>query len=137
MITLEPEVYLYKFNQKRFRNFKNIELINGQSEEYFEKVLHKSGDSLNIWLDGHASGDVTFSNDNVTPIKIELEAIEKSLSGIREMALFIDDFRGFLQDDFGSPYPSRNFLINWATKNGFNWDIQQDIFIAKISRSGE
>ena len=128
--SLEPSKYLFDFNRIRLRKHENIKLVNGTSEEFFETEVVGINAPVNFWLDGHGSGDVTFVNENITPIKFELDVIEKHLKDLGLVCIFVDDFRGFPKARIGDDYPSRNFLVDWALRNNLNWDVQHDIFIA-------
>jgi hypothetical protein len=129
VITLEPDERIYRFTAHRLRKFKNIEFINGSSELEFDNVLSKLQGSVNFWLDGHFSGDITFKGDLFSPVIKELEMIEKHISRMKKVCVLIDDIRNF-NDDSESGYPSRNYLVDWANKNNLNWLIEHDIFIA-------
>ncbi len=131
-LTIEPDLDLYKFASARLRRKKNVLVLNGTSEEMFLKSLDKCGDRVNIWLDGHFSGDVTFEGDFETPIRFELECISSLNSHFSDICVFIDDVRCFTSPD-PSPqgYPNLKSVIAWAEDSGFLWKIEQDIFIAK------
>jgi hypothetical protein len=130
VITLEPDERIYRFAVYRLRKFKNIEFINGSSELEFDNVLSKLQGSVNFWLDGHFSGDITFKGDLLSPVIKELEMIQKHISRIKKVCVLIDDIRDF-NDDSDSGYPSLNYLVDWANKNNLIWQIEHDIFIAR------
>jgi hypothetical protein len=49
--------------------------------------------------------------------------------------VFVDDVRLFSRTaDTPKDYPPITFLMNWANQNGFNWEIQNDIFIASFKQ---
>lgn len=99
VITIEPSKDLYDFAIWRLRRMKNVRLLLGTSEELFYKsLLDVEKPSLNIWLDGHYSGDVTFNGASVTPIASELQAIHKASDKFDEIKVFIDDIRCFYHD---------------------------------------
>lgn len=133
VITIEPSKDIYDFTSWRLRQKKNVRLLLGTSEELFYKsLLDVEKRSLNIWLDGHYSGDVTFKGASVTPIVSELQAINKASEKFDEIKVFIDDIRCFYHDmGEENDYPGLQFLIDWARESGFNWRIEQDIFIAE------
>ncbi len=131
VFSIEPAALLHKFVAKRLSRLNNVQIVFGTSEEVFEHTITKLEGEANFWLDGHASGDITFSNQDVTPIVYELKILAKQLPRFEECVIFIDDIRGF-SDKFGtSKYPSKEFLIEWANTNNCSWSIQHDIFIAK------
>ncbi len=131
--TIEPSRELFNFSRLRLKTKRNIAFHNGSSEELFHECLLKSGPRLNIWLDGHFSGDITFKGKTNTPIICELNAISQELERFEEIRIFIDDVRCFYHDmNEGNDYPKLDFLIAWARENGFKWRIEQDIFIAEF-----
>jgi hypothetical protein len=126
-------VRIFNFAKFRLRGIKNILLINGSSEEKFEETLSGLAGPVNFWLDGHFSGDITFQGETNSPISKELDLIEKYKNNFGNLVVLIDDIRGF-DGDLNSGYPSLDTVVAWANKNNFNWNIEQDNFIAK-SRS--
>jgi hypothetical protein len=130
VITLEPDERIYRFTAYRLRKFKNVEFINGSSELEFDNVLSKLQGSVNFWLDGHFSGDITFKGNLLSPVIKELEIIQKHITKVKKVCVLIDDVRDF-NNDSSSGYPSKNYLVDWANRNNLVWQIEQDIFIAK------
>jgi len=131
VFSIEPAAILYKFAAKRLSGLNNVQIVFGTSEEVFETTITKLEGEANFWLDGHASGDVTFSNQEVTPIAHELKILANHLSRFEDCVIFVDDVRGF-SDKLGiSKYPSKEFLVEWANTNNCSWSIEHDIFIAK------
>ena len=133
VITIEPSKDIFDFASWRLRRKKNVRLLLGTSEELFYKsLLDVEKRSLNLWLDGHYSGDVTFKGVSNTPIVSELWAISQALDRFEAVKVFIDDIRCFYHDvGEENDYPGLQFLIDWARESGFNWRIEQDIFIAE------
>ena len=125
--TIEPSTPHFNYVSKRFRKIGNVKVINSTSENSFSELLENSKDELNIYLDGHYSGDGTFGASKITPIKEELDSIEKSLARFKRLFVAIDDFRGFTDSD--SAYPSRYYLIDFCKRNNLVWNIEQDIFM--------
>ena len=111
-----------------------MQIVFGTSEEVFESTIAKLEGEANFWLDGHASGDITFSNQEVTPIVHELKILANHLPRFDECAIFVDDIRGFSDKDEMNAYPSKEFLVLWANTNKCTWSIENDIFIAKKSK---
>ena len=132
VLSLEPAENLYNFTKRRLRKKRNIKIINGTSEELFQSTIDGIHDPVCFWLDGHASGDITYCGNATTPIVHELEAIAKSRPKWNEISVLVDDVRGFNQEfsDNGGGYPSINFLVNWAKECNLGWRIEHDIFIA-------
>ena len=130
IISIEPQLLIFNFAKFRLRRLKNILLINGSSEDKFEETVSKLTGPVNFWLDGHFSGDITFQGATNSPISKELELIEKYRNNFNHLVVLIDDIRGF-DGDLNSGYPSRDTVVAWANKNNLQWNIEQDIFIAK------
>ena len=134
--SIEPSRALFEFASFRLRKKSNVQLRLGSSEEIFCTSLRQSGPKLNIWLDGHYSGDVTFQGAIDTPVILELDSIHQELKRFDEIKVFIDDVRCFSNNiDEGNGYPKLDFLVSWANLNGFSWAIEHDIFMATRRRS--
>ena len=127
VITIEPSTPHFYYVSKRFRKISNVRVINTTSENSFSDLLGNSKDELNIYLDGHYSGDGTFGENKITPVKEELDSIEKSLARFKKLFVAIDDFRVFANYD--SAYPSRYYLIDFCKRNNLIWNVEQDIFM--------
>jgi hypothetical protein len=127
--SIEPEPRLFAFAKKRLRK-QNIQLIFGTSQEVFETLLSGVSESVNFWLDGHNSGDITFNSEDVTPIIYELQVISKYSKNFGKLAVFIDDVRGFPIKESNSKYPTLDYLVNWARELNLDWKIEHDIFMA-------
>ena len=131
VFSIEPAALLHKFVTKRLSHLKNVQVVFGTSEKVFESTITKLEEKANFWLDGHASGDITFSSQGVTPILHELMILAIHLPRFKECAIFVDDVRGFSDNSETSKYPSKEFLVGWANSNNCSWSIEHDIFIAK------
>jgi len=132
VVSLEPALPLFKFSKKRLASHKNIEILNGSSEELFLGILSKLSGPTCFWLDGHASGDVTFQGKTETPVVFELDSIKKFRNNWKDLTVCVDDVRCFSQKiskNVGD-YPTINFLVDWAEDCGLGWKIEHDIFIA-------
>jgi hypothetical protein len=132
VFSIEPEPILFKNAQKYFNNVKNVEILNGTSEDVFPVLLPKINGNVNFWLDGHYSAGITFKGPQDTPILDELKIISSNISHFNKVCILIDDIRCFNphQPEYAS-YPSINILVDWARKHDLNWHIEHDIFIAK------
>jgi hypothetical protein len=128
--TIEPARTLYEFASKKYSKYKNISFIFGTSEKELEQILVNIPGSVNIWLDGHYSGDVTYKGEIDSPIITELKLIESHKGIFKTAQIFVDDFRLF-----GSApgYPSKEVLIDWAVAQKLNWIVENDIFCCRIT----
>ena len=136
-ISIEADKNLFETSNKILKNFKNVEILNGKSEDLLDKVISKNLNFKNvcIYLDAHLCQDhlentKTFGNENTaTPILNELEIVSKYVASFKKIVVLIDDIRLF-QGKFQN-YPDKNTLVNWCEENDFLWEIEQDIFICK------
>ena len=136
-ISIEADKNLFETSNKILKNFKNVEILNGKSEDLLDKVISKNLNFKNvcIYLDAHLCQDhlkntKTFGNENTaTPILNELEIITKYLANFEKIVVLIDDIRLF--QGKSQNYPNKNTLVNWCKENDFLWEIEQDIFICK------
>lgn len=130
--SIEPAIALHNTCKQRFHNRANVTLLNGTSETVLPDLLKAIKGKICFWLDGHASGGVTFQGVSSTPVMNELQDIELRLSNFSSIVVMIDDMRCF---DPSIPayadYPSRTRLVEWAERNGMNWHIEHDIFVAR------
>ena len=129
--SIEPQLDLYLYNKEKFSKNPKINLYNSTSELAFPEILPKLQGNLNFWLDGHFSGGDTFLGSEETPIRSELESIAENLDRLGSVIVFVDDVRCFNPSlDLYGKYPDTNYLVSWASNNGFSWTIEHDIFIA-------
>lgn len=136
VISIEPSPEFFKYSKSKLQKFKNIKLMNGTSEELFENALLESAPITNVWLDGHFSEGNTFLGKKVSPIETELHAITKNLNLFQDLVIFVDDVRLFPRSrNIETGYPTFQWLIDWCSENNFEWQIQNDILIANLSRA--
>ena len=136
-ISIEADKNLFETSNRILKKFKNVEILNGKSEDLLDKVISKNLNFKNIciYLDAHLCQDhlkntKTFGNENTaTPILNELEIVSKYVASFEKIVVLIDDIRLF-QGKFQN-YPDKNALVNWCKENNFLWEIEQDIFICK------
>jgi len=136
-ISIEADKNLFETSNKILKNFKNVEIVNGKSEDLLDQIISKNLNFKNIciYLDAHLCQDhlkntKTFGSENTaTPILNELKIVTKYLANFEKMVVLIDDIRLF-QGRFQN-YPNKNTLVNWCKENNFLWEIEQDIFICK------
>ena len=135
VISIEPSLNFFNQAKSRLKKFKNVSLLFGTSEELFEGAIISAGPKVNLWLDGHFSEGGTFRGNKISPIEEELNAVMKQIDRFQHLVIFVDDIRLFPRsNDQETGYPSFRWLIDWCAKNGFNWQVQNDILIAKMDR---
>ena len=136
-ISIEADKNLYETSKKKLKDLKNIEILNGKSEDLLNKVISENLDFKNIciYLDAHLCQDhlrntKTFGSETTaTPILNELEVVSKYIINFEKIVVLIDDIRLF-QGSFQN-YPNKNALVEWCKENNFLWEIEHDIFICK------
>lgn len=135
VISIEPSPKYFAYTESRLKKVKNVTLLNGSSEDLFEGAITAAGPIANLWLDGHFSEGGTFLGSKISPIEEELNAVMKQIDGFQKLVIFIDDIRLFPRSkDQETGYPKFQWLIDWCEKNGFSWQIQNDILIAEMIR---
>lgn len=126
--TIEPAENIHAFVSSKYSKIRNIKFLHGTSEVLFNSTLEQTESSINLWLDGHYSGDVTFKGEVESPIVHELEAVTRNLNRFTAIRVFVDDFRLF---GAAAGYPTKKYLVEWANLNKFSWTVENDIFIAQ------
>ena len=134
VFSIEPEPALFSNAKLLFGKKKNVEILNGTSEDILPSLLPKISGDVNFWLDGHYSMGITYKGERDTPIIQELAAISDNFSHFDKVCVLIDDVRCFNpQIDEYSTYPHIDTLIIWAKKHQLTWHIEHDIFVAKTT----
>jgi hypothetical protein len=106
--------------------------MHGTSETILPGLLKDLRGKVCFWLDGHASGGVTFQGVSSTPIMNELREIEASLPNFSSIVVLVDDMRCFDPSiPMYADYPPRSKLVEWAEKNELTWNIEHDVFVAR------
>lgn len=134
VVSIEPEPELFRKASQRFAEVKNVEIINGLSEDVFPVLLPTVQGRVNFWLDGHYSAGPTHLGPQETPIIDELKAITANMKNFEAVCVMVDDLRLFGNTASGlhdPAYPAIDVLVDWARANDLPWTIEQDIFIAK------
>lgn len=132
--SIEPEPTLAADAASRFAADSKVTIVNGTSEEMLEDVLDQVSDGpISLWLDGHYSAGVTFKGESDTPIQMELELVERRMANwSSSVVVLVDDVRCFdPSDPLFAGYPPREWLVEWAVRNGMTWTIEHDIFVAR------
>ena len=138
VISIEPSEHFYEYSKSRLRKYKNVVLVNGTSEDCFEEALALTAPIGNLWLDGHFSEGGTFLGSSISPISEELAVVAKHRDSFKELVIFIDDVRLFpRRENMETGYPTFQTLMDWCRDNEFDWQIQNDIFIAQMKAKKE
>ncbi|MBI5890614.1 MAG: hypothetical protein HZB47_08045 [Nitrosomonadales bacterium] len=135
--TIEPERTLFELAEARFRGDERVHVIHGLSETAFPSLLPTLSGKVNFWLDGHYSGGITHQGPTDCPVRDELASIERNLAHFDSVVVLIDDIRCFdPSNPLYADYPSIDYLVDWARRNGLRWHVEHDIFVAE-SRTAE
>ena len=130
IISIELDKELYEKTKQRFKNYSNIEIIQGDSSEILPKILPNTNGKILFWLDAHYSGGITARGRNDTPILNELKAILNNHP--KNNIILIDDARHFIGKN---DYPTVDELINYLRKDNnlnINFKIENDIIIIQL-----
>ena len=121
--SIELSDFYYQLNTKRFKSYKNVNLINGDSGTILKELSKSIELPTLFWLDGHYSGGDTGKGVLETPISIELDSILNS--NIPGHVILVDDARCFIGAD---DYPILESFIDKIRKTGkYDIEISTDI----------
>jgi hypothetical protein len=121
--SIEISSLLYARAKLRMKNLENVELLHGDSSEILPKLLEGIRSSCGFWLDAHASGGISGSGRQETPIEQEVNFIAKhSLSKGVDHVILIDDAPKF---GVSPDYPSTGDLQNILWKYDKSWKLQR------------
>ncbi len=129
VFTIEASEECQKIAKRHLGNRSNISFYSGTSEDLFESIIKKQKGKINIFLDAHYSGGITFKGSNLASIKKELSDISNNISKFDQIAVFIDDIDAYYFDP--KSYPKIDYYAEWARNNKLDWIIECNIFIAK------
>jgi hypothetical protein len=108
IISIELGFDLYEKAKFRFRNDKNVIILQGDSGKVLPEIMKEIDEPAIFWLDGHYSEGITARGDKECPIFEELDAILNSKK--LNHTLLIDDARCF---NGKGDYPSIKYLTKY------------------------
>lgn len=111
--SIELSQELYKAACGRFKGYKNVNLVQGDSGQKLPELLNEIDKPVLFWLDGHYSYGVTASAETHTPVMAELKAILNHR--IKQHVILIDDARCF---DGTNGYPYLDDLLRVIREDG-------------------
>ena len=122
--TIEIDPQLAKLARWRFRNWKHIHVIKGDSGSILGNLIHKIDGTIVYWLDGHYTPGIGGRGSKDCPIWDELLAIlQHSPQGF---SILIDDVRCFgLTPGYPSVSEISAFLLK--QKLGYEFKVEGDI----------
>lgn len=124
--SIELDPLLNDIARKKFRKFKHIAIIQGDSENILPEVLNQIIEPSLFWLDGHYSGSMTSKTNKNTPIMQELEHILNH--PIKNHVILIDDAREFVgQNDYPTIEAVSEFVFSKRSKEEYILEVKNDI----------
>ena len=111
IISVELDPTLYEQAKRKFSEFEQILILQGDSGEVLPSILNDLTEPCLFWLDGHFSGGITAQGKLDTPIVQELMAISQHL--VKSHVILIDDARLF---DGQNSYPTVNELQGFVSE---------------------
>lgn len=119
IISIELGVDLFHKATKRFKNDKNVKIVQGDSGKVLPKILLEINEPVIFWLDGHYSAGITAKGDKECPIFEELDAIFKN-NELHHIIL-IDDAREFIGK---GDYPTIEELTEYVKSKNKNYNVE-------------
>jgi hypothetical protein len=123
--SIELGYELYLNAKQRFKNNKNIHILQGDSGKVLPLLMTEIDAPAIFWLDGHYSAGITAKGEKDCPIFEELEAIFNA-SKYHAHVLLIDDARLFIGK---SDYPTIDTLLAFIKNrnNLYQLEIKNDV----------
>ena len=107
IISIEITPIYYNLCLEKFKEFKNVRLILGDSVKVLPTLLNEIKEPASIWLDAHYTEPSTLYGDKMSPLMDELEIIKAHAQSYNDVIL-IDDMRIFNEGDWNYA----NYLFN-------------------------
>ena len=117
--SIELGVALYKKAKAKFKNNKNVIILQGDSGKVLPHVLSEINEPAIFWLDGHYSAGITAKGDKECPIFEELDAIFHSRKF--NHIILIDDARCFTGV---GDYPTIEKLTEYVKEKQENYQVE-------------
>ena len=119
IVSVELGVDLFNRATKRFKNDKNITIIQGDSGKVLPKIVLEINEPAIFWLDGHYSAGITAKGEKECPIFEEIDAIfsSKKFNHI----LLIDDARCFIGE---GDYPTIEQLTEHVRSKNEKYQVE-------------
>lgn len=123
MYSIELGEELYKKAKEKYKNNKNITLLQGDSSAILPILMKKIKEPALFWLDAHYSGGETVRGNLDTPIEKELKSILNH--PIKTHVILIDDARDFIGKN---DYPTAEKIKKGALNHGYLFEMKNDNF---------
>lgn len=112
-ISIELADDLFGAAKRRFRDYRNVERLHGDSGQLMPSVVAELDRPASFWLDGHYSGESTAKSTLETPVSAELSSIfESQVTG---HVIPIDDLHCF---NGSHDYPHLDELLHSIRMDG-------------------
>ncbi|MBP1672908.1 MAG: hypothetical protein H6Q25_723 [Bacteroidetes bacterium] len=124
IFSIELGIDLFNKATKRFKNDKNVTIVQGDSGKILPKIVLTLNEPAIFWLDGHYSAGITAKGEKDCPIFEELDAIFDSQKN--NHILLIDDARCFNGE---GDYPTINQLTDYIKNKNekYHVEVKHDI----------
>lgn len=132
IITIELGKELFESARKKFRSYKHIEPLSGDSGKVLNEVVPALSSMTIFWLDSHYSAGITARGEKDCPIYDELDAIFRG--SIRNHILLIDDARCFNGE---GGYPAIEELDRYVKSKNPNYMMEVKYDIIRFTSSTE
>jgi hypothetical protein len=136
IVSIELSAKYCNICRDRFREFKNVSIVNGDSFEILPEIIRNIDTPITFWLDGHHSCGDTALGKYWAPLIQELEAIKQH--HIKTHTIIIDDMRcwetlnsnhGFCKADIINKLLEINKDYVFSYEDG---EVANDILVAKV-----
>ena len=123
IISIELNDTLYRKAVKRFKKYKHIKIIKGNSGKILKKICKRINKSAIFWLDAHYCTKKTSGKNEKVPIHEELNAIFKNN---HNHVMLIDDARLFIGK---GGYPAMKDLSKFIKQKDrdYNVEVKNDV----------
>jgi hypothetical protein len=111
LYSIELSTHYYQLAKRRFKNFSQIQLLQGDSGAVLKELVPTLDAPAIFWLDGHYSGGLTAKGEKECPVFEELSSI---FSSPFSHLIFIDDARLFIGEN---DYPTIERLKHFTQLN--------------------
>lgn len=124
--SIELDKKLYERAKNKFRRFRNIQIIHGDSSFILPKIIKKIKKPCLFWLDAHYSKGITTKGVKQTPVWEELASILNHK--IKRHVILIDDANTFTgKNDYPKVAEIKKIMLK--KNNYYNMEINHNIII--------
>lgn len=126
--SIELSDTLYERAVRKFKKYRHIHLLHGDSGEKLRLVTEKLKEPAIFWLDAHYSAGITARANLNSPIMTELYTV---LANRLDHIILIDDAREFTgKNDYPIYEEVKSFILNKNSK--YKISVEHDIIRAEL-----